>query len=91
VAVTERLAVGSSRITTLGLETMARAMATDCWRPPESVSTFRRTEATSTFSRFSTADASSSMRRRSTNRPRLGQRPRNILLAMSMFPHSAKS
>jgi hypothetical protein len=39
VAVTERLAVGSSKITTFGSKEMARAIATDCWRPPERLST----------------------------------------------------
>ena len=40
VAITERLAVGSSRITTRGSNEIARAIATDCWRPPDRLSTF---------------------------------------------------
>ena len=39
VAMTDRLAVGSSRMTTRGSKEMARAMATDCWRPPDRLST----------------------------------------------------
>ena len=40
VAMTDRLAVGSSRMITLGSKEIARAIATDCWRPPDRLSTF---------------------------------------------------
>ncbi len=89
-ALGERLAVGSSMMSTLGSNARARAMATACCRPPESVSTGVRSEGKANFIRSITFAASCSILRRSTSSRAAGHRPKKTLDATSRLPQRAK-